>query len=58
MVKEDFIKNWPDPANAISPAEAAAIYLKHQPLTLKYVESITKVPIPTWGEDLLSAIQN
>ncbi|MGG0757735.1 hypothetical protein [Brevibacillus laterosporus] len=56
MVKEDFTKNWPDPANAISPAEAVAIYLKHQPLTLKYVESITKVPIPTWGEDLLSAV--
>lgn len=37
MVKENFTKNWPDPANAISPAEAAAIYLKHQPLTLKYV---------------------
>lgn len=37
MVKENFTKNWPDPTNAISPAEAAAIYLKHRPLTLTYV---------------------
>ncbi|AYB41309.1 hypothetical protein D5F52_25420 [Brevibacillus laterosporus] len=40
MVKEDFTKNWLDPANAISLAEATAIYLKHQPLTLKYVYSV------------------